>query len=108
MPRGRPRKKEVRIFCLDGGESAVTAWGKTPSMRQGPVVEEIGDVVEGGEEIIKESVGPLTHGRWANKPNPSDSPKAASDSARHTSNLLCIPLFSFSLPLSLYTQKETT
>jgi hypothetical protein len=24
MPRGRPRKKEVRMFCLDGGESWVT------------------------------------------------------------------------------------
>lgn len=43
VPRGRPRKKEVRIFCLDGGESELTAWGKTPSMRQGGVVREIGD-----------------------------------------------------------------
>jgi hypothetical protein len=49
VPRGRPRKKEVRIFGLDGGESELTAWGKTPSMRQGPVVKEIGGVVDGGE-----------------------------------------------------------
>ena len=49
MPRGRPRKKEVRIFGLDGGESELAAWGKTPSMRQGPVVKEIGGVVDGGE-----------------------------------------------------------
>jgi hypothetical protein len=37
VPRGRPRKKEVRMFCRVGGESELRAWGKTPSMDKGPV-----------------------------------------------------------------------
>lgn len=37
MPRGRPRKKDVKMFCLDGGESEAMS-GETVSMGEGPTV----------------------------------------------------------------------
>jgi hypothetical protein len=106
VPRGRPRKKEVRIFCLDGGESELTAWGKTPSMRQGSLVEM---VVEGGEEIIKErrikvqkvSARPLTVA------GPTTSPRMAQKAGKVCKARLIIPFTpQFSLSLLLYTQKK--
>ena len=114
VPRGRPRKKEVRIFCLDGGESELTAWGKTPSMRRGPVVEEIGGVVEGREEIIKERVvPPLTVAgptsqipRTAQKPRQTGQDKTGTGLIHHTSQPSLFFL-SLSLPLSLlYTKRN--
>lgn len=60
VPRGRPRKKDVRIFCLVGGESELTAWGTTPSMERGTC----GEIEIGGWRVERRDN--KRDGRWAN------------------------------------------